>query len=150
MADAVTSRTLVDDDRNFAIALGSVSDGTGESAVTKVVLANVAQVYDPVTRTKKAPVALDLAAISFNMGTFTSVDLFWKATANQRIIRILATGYGYINYTGRGILIGDTITSACLQSDTTQAGYTGDILLTSSATLNGVYNIVAWFRKRVA
>ena len=35
MADAVTSTTIVDDDRKAIIQLTNTSDGTGESAVTK-------------------------------------------------------------------------------------------------------------------
>lgn len=36
MADAVTSQTLVDNDRRAVVKLTNISDGTGESAVTKV------------------------------------------------------------------------------------------------------------------
>lgn len=36
MADAVTSQTLVDGERNLVVKLTNLSDGTGESAVTKV------------------------------------------------------------------------------------------------------------------
>ena len=36
MADAVTSTTIVDDDRKAVIQLTNTSDGTGESAVTKI------------------------------------------------------------------------------------------------------------------
>lgn len=36
MADAVTSQTLVDGDRNVVMKFTNISDGTGESAVLKV------------------------------------------------------------------------------------------------------------------
>ena len=36
MADAVTSTTIVDDNRKAVIQLTNTSDGTGESAVTKI------------------------------------------------------------------------------------------------------------------
>ena len=36
MADAVTSQTIIDGDRYAVIKLTNISDGTGESAVTKV------------------------------------------------------------------------------------------------------------------
>jgi len=36
MADAVTSTTLSDSDRSAVIQLTNTSDGTGESAVTKI------------------------------------------------------------------------------------------------------------------
>ena len=42
MADAVTSQTIVDGDRYAVIKLTNVSDGTGESAVTKVDVSSLA------------------------------------------------------------------------------------------------------------
>lgn len=150
MADAVTSRVLLDDDHNYGIFLGSVSDGSGETTVTKVTLANVHTVQSPTTRLPIQPVALDLVEIYWNVVTFTSVDLFWKATTNDRIIRLLPAGYGHLLLTGRGVLVGDTITSLGGQTNIAATGYTGDILLTSSATSGGVYNIVLWFKKRLA
>ena len=36
MADAVTSTTILDGDKDFIVQLTNVSDSTGESAVTKV------------------------------------------------------------------------------------------------------------------
>ena len=42
MADAVTSQTLVDHQTQAIILLTNISDGTGESLVTKVNVANLA------------------------------------------------------------------------------------------------------------
>ena len=42
MADAVASQTLVDDNRRAVIKLTNISDGTGESAVTKVDVSSLA------------------------------------------------------------------------------------------------------------
>ena len=42
MADAVASQTLVDDNRRAVIKLTNISDGTGESAVTKVDVSGLA------------------------------------------------------------------------------------------------------------
>ena len=36
MADAVTSQTIIDGERNCVMKFTNVSDGTGESAVAKV------------------------------------------------------------------------------------------------------------------
>ena len=36
MADAVTSQTLVDNDKTLVMKFTNISDGTGESAVKKV------------------------------------------------------------------------------------------------------------------
>ena len=42
MADAVASQTIVDDNRRAVIKLTNISDGTGESAVTKVDVSGLA------------------------------------------------------------------------------------------------------------
>jgi len=42
MADAVTSQTLIDGERLAIIKFTNISDGTGETAVTKVNVANLA------------------------------------------------------------------------------------------------------------
>ena len=42
MADAVTSQTIVDGDKHVVMKFTNVSDGTGESAVTKVDVSGLA------------------------------------------------------------------------------------------------------------
>ena len=43
MADAVTSQTLMDGERVAIMKFTNISDGTGETAVTKVNVANLAR-----------------------------------------------------------------------------------------------------------
>jgi hypothetical protein len=77
MADAVTSTTLSDSDRSAVIQLTNTSDGTGESAVTKVdVSALAARKSDGAACT-----GVRLAKIVYS--TFgMSVKLLWHATTN--------------------------------------------------------------------
>ena len=77
MADAVTSTTIVDDDRKAIIQLTNTSDGTGESAVTKIdVSALAARKGDGAICT-----GCKLAKITYS--TFgMSVKLLWNATTN--------------------------------------------------------------------
>ena len=82
MADAVTSTTIVDDDRKAVIQLTNTSDGTGESAVTKIdVSALAARKGDGATCT-----GCKLAKITYS--TFgMSVKLLWNASTNT-VVRI--------------------------------------------------------------
>ena len=77
MADAVTSTTLSDSDRSAVIQLTNTSDGTGESAVTKVdVSALTSRSTDGAACT-----GVRLARIVYS--TFgMSVKLLWDATTN--------------------------------------------------------------------
>jgi|TARA_R110000764_G_scaffold98911_1_gene183441 hypothetical protein len=77
MADAVTSTTLSDSDRSAVIQLTNTSDGTGESAVTKVDVSALTS-----RSTDAAPcTGVRLARIVYS--TFgMSVKLLWDATTN--------------------------------------------------------------------
>jgi|TARA_R110000772_G_scaffold22568_1_gene60970 hypothetical protein len=77
MADAVTSTTLSDSDRSAVIQLTNTSDGTGESAVTKIDVSALTS-----RSTDAAPcTGVRLARIVYS--TFgMSVKLLWDATTN--------------------------------------------------------------------
>ena len=45
MADAVTSQTLFDGDKHVVMKFTNISDGTGESAVKKVDVSALNQIY---------------------------------------------------------------------------------------------------------
>src|ERR1051326_7754764 len=101
MADTVAVRTLVDDVSHVGVYLTGISDGTGESAVSKLTLSGVHKV-DGGTLGDIAPPALDLVYIEWVVSTFTQVSLFWKASTPDLIIKMLP-GYGKMDMTGRGI-----------------------------------------------
>ena len=148
MADTVAVRTLIDDQYQIGVLLTGVSDGTGESAVTKITKASVRKADDfKNTPGGITPVALDLMRAQWSVTGFTNVKLFWDATADDLILA-MGPGVGAVDCTGRGVLVGDSIRTSYAQ-DPISAGNTGNILLTSSATANGTYSIVAFFRKRI-
>ena len=71
MVDAVTSQTLLDGARNAVMKFTNISDGTGESAVTKVDVSALSGAPST-ARINKMTVA------TFGMG----VDILWDATAD--------------------------------------------------------------------
>jgi|TARA_R100000084_G_C4644027_1_gene145572 hypothetical protein len=77
MADAVTSTTLSDSDRSAVIQLTNTSDGTGESAVTKVDVSSLA------TRSTDGATCTGVRLAKIVYSTFgMSVKLLWHATTN--------------------------------------------------------------------
>jgi len=76
MADAVTSQTLLDGERLAIMKFTNISDGTGESAVTKVNVANLAKS------------ASGLACTAVTVTKITSVchglevRMYWDATTD--------------------------------------------------------------------
>ena len=77
MADAVTSTTLSDSDRSAVVQLTNLSDGTGESAVTKIDVSALA----PKSTDGTPCTGVRLAKIVYS--TFgMSVKLLWDATTN--------------------------------------------------------------------
>ena len=58
MADTVTSQTIEDGPRTAIFAFTNVSDGTGESAVTKIDVSSLSK--DPLPKTPSIPVEIQL------------------------------------------------------------------------------------------
>ncbi len=75
MADAVTSTTILDSDKDFIVQLTNVSDGTGESAVAKV---DVSAVKSS-TLDGKACSGVKLQKVNYSILGFTKIGLFWNA-----------------------------------------------------------------------
>ena len=76
MADAVTSQTLMDGERLAIMKFTNISDGTGETAVTKVTVANLnpsqsGKACSGVTVTK-------ITSVCHGM----EVRMYWKATTD--------------------------------------------------------------------
>jgi hypothetical protein len=122
MADAVTSTTIVDDDRKAVIQLTNTSDGTGESAVTKIdVSALAARKGDGATCT-----GCKLAKITYS--TFgMSVKLLWNASTNTICWDLNSDYSDDIDFTEFG----------GLQNTAASGGKTGDIKLTTTGHASG-------------
>lgn len=113
MADAVSSQKLIDNARNVVMKLTSVSDGTGESAVTKV----------DVSALNGAPAAVKIKRIIYNVQGMV-VRLLWDATADVTILDLSGDGEMCFEHFG-GL------------TNNAGAGKTGDIQLTTIGHTNG-------------
>ena len=77
MADAVTSQTLVDNDRIAVMKFTNISDGSGESAVAKVDVSAL----NSHSRSSTACSRVHVLRIWY-MAIGMQVQLFWNATTN--------------------------------------------------------------------
>ncbi len=121
MADAVTSTTLSDGDRSAVIQLTNTSDGTGESAVTKIDVSALApRVGDGAPCT-----GCRLAKIIYSTNGM-SVKLLWDATVDTICYDIPANFSDAEDFSEYGGL-----------RNTSGTGKTGDIKLTTGSASSG-------------
>lgn len=107
MADAVSSQTLIDGAKNVVVKLTNTSDGTGESAVTKV----------DVSALSGAPAKVKINKIHYSVAGMVA-RLLWDATADVTIVDLQGDG---------------CLDASCFGGLTNNAGagVTGDIKLTT-------------------
>ena len=136
MADAVTSTEILDGDKDLIVRLTNVSDGTGESAVTKIdVSALAARASDGAACT-----GVKLAKVYYSIMDFSSVLLEWDATSNTLCIELNPNADGILDFSDFGGL-----------QNTSGSGKTGDIALTTVGASNGdTYLIVLHCTKTYA
>jgi hypothetical protein len=121
MADAVTSTTIQDGNRIAVIQLTNTSDGTGESAVTKVDVSGLAAN----TANGQACTGVKLGKIVYS--TFgMSVKLLWNANTNTICWDLNADYTTDEDFTGFGGI-----------QNTSGTGKTGDIKLTTTGHSDG-------------
>jgi hypothetical protein len=134
MADTVTSQTILDGTKTAIMKFTNVSDGTGESAVTKV---DVSALQSDPQGNACAYVSVEKIEFScVNMG----VRLLWDATTDV-LLHELGAGQGgtfyFDEYGG--------------QPDPKASGYTGDINFTTiSAASDASYVVTLTMRKHYA
>ena len=75
MADAVTTQTIIDSERNCVMKFTNVSDGTGESAVAKVDVSELAANADGVACSEVRVLRVSHAIVGM------SVQLFFNASS---------------------------------------------------------------------
>lgn len=119
MADTVTSQIIAKGPRYSIVHLTNISDGTGESAVTKVDISTL-DLGNGV-----APTKTSVKEIQWSIQGFTAVQLYWDHTTDDTIA-ILAAGNGYSEFGMLGML-----------NDPGSAGGTGDVLLTTAGAVSG-------------
>lgn len=130
MVDTVRVNTTFQGGRRLQVHLTGISDGTGETKITKVDLGNLALFNGA------RPVSLALMSVSFNVDSHASVTLFWNRDPVD-IEMLVLKGRGMINYKKYGGL-----------QDPNRGGTgSGNILLSTNTPVSGAtYQIDLEFR----
>jgi len=131
MADAVTSQTLIDQDRVAIMKFTNISDGTGESAVLKV---DVSALSAPAGKVCSGVSIVRVYASTSGMG----VDILWDATTDVVALTLAENqSYEYVFDDFGGIW------------NNSGAGKTGDIRFTTIGAASGDrYTIVLYMTKQ--
>jgi len=131
MADAVTSQTIIDGPKTAVMKFTNISDGTGESAVTKVDVSALSASADGDTCTGVVIERLWWQCIGMK------VQILWDATSDQFCIELGENQSGNHDYTIFGGL-----------TNNAGSGKTGDVQFTTvGATANDTYTIILYLRK---
>ena len=126
MADAVTTQTIIDGERNCVMKFTNVSDGTGESAVAKVDVSALASNSAGTACSEVRVMRISHAIVGM------SVQLFLDATSNVLLMELAKSSNGHMDFKDFGGL-----------PNNAGSGKTGDILLTTKGHSSGdTYSIV--------
>tara|TARA_R100000329_G_scaffold75197_1_gene64950 strand:+ start:159 stop:566 length:408 start_codon:yes stop_codon:yes gene_type:complete len=126
MADAVTSQTIIDGERNCVMKFTNVSDGTGESAVAKVDVSALASNAAGVACSEVRVMRISHAVVGM------SVQLFFDATSNVLLAELAESSNGHMEFADFGGI-----------PNNAGSGKTGDILFTTKGHSSGdTYSIV--------
>ena len=120
MADAVTSQTIIDGERNCVMKFTNVSDGTGESAVAKVDVSALASNSAGIACSEVRVMRVSHASVGM------SVQLFLDATSNVLLMELAESSNGHMDFKDFGGL-----------PNNAGSGKTGDILLTTKGHSSG-------------
>jgi hypothetical protein len=126
MADAVTTQTIIDGERNCVIKFTNVSDGTGESAVAKVDVSALASNSAGVSCSEVRVMRVSHAIVGM------SVQMFLDASSNVLLMELAESSNGHMDFKDFGGL-----------PNNAGSGKTGDILFTTKGHSSGdTYSIV--------
>jgi len=138
MADAVTSQTLIDGDRYAVMKFTNISDGSGESAVTKVDVSAL-QALGSNTASQKTCTGVVIERIWWQC-IGMKVQILWDATSDAFCIELGENQSGNHDYTVFGGL-----------TNNAGAGKNGDIKFTTVGHTNAdTYTIILYMRKEYA
>jgi hypothetical protein len=130
MADTVTTKVISAGPKYATVRLTCVSDGTGESAVTKINLANY------ILGDGSVPTRCALVEAQWSVQGFSSVRLAW-ATTTPTTIDVFAAGNGFRDYSLDGVLTAP---------DPVAAGGSDNVTLTSvGASATATYDFMLRF-----
>ena len=126
MADAVTSQTIIDGERNCVMKFTNVSDGTGESAVAKVDVSALAANAAGVSCSEVRVMRISHAIVGM------SVQVFLNASSNVLLMELAESRNGHMDFKDFGGL-----------PNNAGSGKDGDILFTTKGHSSGdTYSIV--------
>ena len=135
MTDTVTSQKLADGDRNVIYHFTNISDGTGESGVTKVDVSGL----NANTKNGAACAYVSIESITFSCSGM-GVQILEDATADVLVAALPPDTSGAFYYDEFGGIV-----------NSKAAGYNGDILFTTVGALSGdTYSITMKMRKHYA
>jgi hypothetical protein len=138
MADAVTSQTLIDGDLYAVMKFTNISDGTGESAVTKVDVSAL-QSLGSNTASQKTCTGVVIERIWWQC-IGMKVQILFDATSDAFCIELGENQSGNHDYTAFGGL-----------TNNAGSGKTGDIKFTTvGATSADTYTVILYMRKEYA
>ena len=120
MADAVTSQTIQDGERNCIMKFTNVSDGTGESAVAKVDVSALNSNSAGVSCSEVRVLRVSHAIVGM------SVQLFLNATSNVLLMELAESSNGHMDFADFGGL-----------PNNAGSGKNGDILFTTKGHSSG-------------
>ena len=120
MADAVTSQTIIDGERNCIMKFTNVSDGSGESAVAKVDVSALAANSAGVSCSEVRVMRVSHAIVGM------SVQLFLNATSNVLLMELAESSNGHMDFADFGGL-----------PNNAGSGKNGDILFTTKGHSSG-------------
>ena len=126
MADAVTSQTIIDGERNCIMKFTNVSDGSGESAVAKVDVSALSANSRGVSCSEVRVMRVSHAIVGM------SVQLFFNATSNVLLMELAESSNGHMDFTDFGGI-----------PNNAGSGKDGDVLFTTKGHSSGdTYSIV--------
>ncbi len=120
MADAVTSQTIIDGERNCVMKFTNVSDGTGESAVAKVDVSALAANSEGTACSEVRVMRVSHAIVGM------SVQLFLNASTNVLLVELAESSNGHMDFKDFGGL-----------PNNAGSGKNGDILFTTKGHSSG-------------
>ena len=120
MADAVTTQTIIDGERNCVMKFTNVSDGSGESAVAKVDVSTLAA-----NANGKACSEVRIQRVSHAI-VGMSVQLFFNASTNVLAMELAESSNGHMDFKDFGGI-----------PNNAGSGKNGDILFTTKGHSSG-------------
>ena len=120
MADAVTTQTIIDGERNCVMKFTNVSDGTGESAVAKVDVSALASNSAGTACSEVRVMRVSHAIVGM------SVQMFLDASSNVLLMELAESSNGHMDFRDFGGL-----------PNNAGSGKTGDILFTTKGHSSG-------------